>query len=164
MLTHLPCHRKNDPLWRKHRIRPTPALTLEGQLRVDLRRSPTRPLNDRYLRTPDGSNRRQPDITFAAVNVVVGRIPDLSGLLGKVRSPRQSRHSLRARSMLHRPSETSQSSERGLTVEPAYPSARLGGRMKGRKQRAFALRCSPRDPPGHSRATHRSRGIHQKIP
>jgi hypothetical protein len=44
MLTHLPCHRKSDPLRRKHRIRPTPAfsrfppirsLTLEGQLWVD---------------------------------------------------------------------------------------------------------------------------------
>jgi len=44
MLTHLPCHRKSDPLRRKHRIRPTPAFSrfppirtvaLEGQLRVD---------------------------------------------------------------------------------------------------------------------------------
>jgi hypothetical protein len=44
MLTHLPRHRKNDPLWRKHRIRPTPAfsrfppirsLTLEGPIRVE---------------------------------------------------------------------------------------------------------------------------------
>jgi hypothetical protein len=43
MLTHLPCHRKNDPLWRKHRIRPTLALTLEGQLRVDLARWPDGP-------------------------------------------------------------------------------------------------------------------------
>src|ERR1700723_573072 len=45
MLTHLPRHRKSDPLRRKHRIRPTPAfsrfppirsLTLEGQLWVDI--------------------------------------------------------------------------------------------------------------------------------
>ena len=27
MLTHLPRHRMNDPLWRKHRIRPTPAFS-----------------------------------------------------------------------------------------------------------------------------------------
>jgi hypothetical protein len=56
MLTHLPCHRKSDPLRRKHRIRPTPAfsrfppirsLTLEGQLWVDLshrQRAEKRPL------------------------------------------------------------------------------------------------------------------------
>jgi hypothetical protein len=44
MLTHLPRHRKNDPLWRKHRLQPRTAfsrfppirsLTLEGQLRVE---------------------------------------------------------------------------------------------------------------------------------
>jgi hypothetical protein len=27
MLTHLPRHRKNDPLWRRRRIRPTPAFS-----------------------------------------------------------------------------------------------------------------------------------------
>ena len=46
----IPRHRKNDPLWRKHRLQPTPAfsrfppirsLTLEGQLRVDLTPSPS---------------------------------------------------------------------------------------------------------------------------
>jgi hypothetical protein len=51
MLTRLPRHRKNDPLWRKHCIRPTSAFSrsapvprpdLEGPLRVDLTRSPHR--------------------------------------------------------------------------------------------------------------------------
>jgi hypothetical protein len=51
MLTHLPCHRKSDPLWRKHRLQPRTAfsrfppirsLTLEGQLWVDLTPSPSR--------------------------------------------------------------------------------------------------------------------------
>jgi hypothetical protein len=52
MLTHLPCHRKNDPLWRKHRIRPTLALTLEGQLRVRFGPFAGRSKNVRNLRIP----------------------------------------------------------------------------------------------------------------
>src|SRR5580704_11367241 len=70
MLTHLPCHRKSDPLRRKHGIRPTPAfsrflpirsLTLEGQLwvRSDPFAKPSR--NGPYLRVPAGWNRRQAD-------------------------------------------------------------------------------------------------------
>jgi hypothetical protein len=52
MLTHLPRHRKNDPLWRRHRIRPTPAFSrfppvhwasVEGRQRVEFSRSPNRP-------------------------------------------------------------------------------------------------------------------------
>src|SRR5580704_5807341 len=48
MLTHLSRHRKNDPLWRRHRIRPTPPFSrfppvhwasVEGRQRVDTRRS-----------------------------------------------------------------------------------------------------------------------------